>query len=131
MNINSNEPLFYPYSILVNKCSGSLNDINNSFAKLCVPEIVKNMNIKVFNLMSRINEKRHVSWHETCTCKCRLDAGIRNNKRCWNNEKCRCECRELNNKGRCADRFVWNPSICECECDKSCEIGEYLDYENC
>ena len=24
-----------------------------------------------------------------------------------------------------------NPSKCECECDKSCNIGEYLDYENC
>ena len=27
--------------------------------------------------------------------------------------------------------FIWNPSNCECECDKSCDIGEYLDYENC
>ena len=61
MNINSNESLFYPYNILVNKCSGSCNDINNSYAKLCIPDVVKNMNIKVFNLMSRINETRHVS----------------------------------------------------------------------
>ena len=28
-------------------------------------------------------------------------------------------------------RFIWNPSNCECECDKSCDIGEYLDYKNC
>ena len=34
-------------------------------------------------------------------------------------------------KGRCDDGFIWNPAICECECDKSCDIGEYLDYENC
>ena len=27
--------------------------------------------------------------------------------------------------------FIWNPSNCECECDKSCDVGEYLDYENC
>ena len=27
--------------------------------------------------------------------------------------------------------FVWNPSNCECECDKSCDVGEYLDYKNC
>ena len=80
MNINSNESLFYPYNILVNKCSGSCNDINNSYAKLCIPDVVKNMNIKVFNLMSRINETRHVSWHETCTRKCRLDASVCNDK---------------------------------------------------
>ena len=71
ININSNELSFYPYSILTNKCSGSCNDVNNPYAKLCVPDVVENMNNKVFNLMSRINETRHVSWHETCTCKCR------------------------------------------------------------
>ena len=37
ININSNEPLFYPYSIKVNKCSGSCNDINDPYSKLCVP----------------------------------------------------------------------------------------------
>ena len=31
----------------------------------------------------------------------------------------------------CNKGFIWNPSNCECECDKSCDIGEYLDYENC
>ena len=49
MNINSNEPLFYPYSVLANQCSGSCNDINNSYAKLHVPDFVKDMNIKRFN----------------------------------------------------------------------------------
>ena len=60
INLNSSEPSFYPYSVLVNKCSGSCNDINNPYAKLCVSNVVKDMNIKVFNLMSKINEKRHI-----------------------------------------------------------------------
>ena len=34
-------------------------------------------------------------------------------------------------KGRCDKGFIWNPSNCECECDKSCDVGEYIDYENC
>ena len=51
ININSNESLFYPYSILVNKCSGSCNNINDPFAKLCVPDVVKGRNVKVFNLI--------------------------------------------------------------------------------
>ena len=34
-------------------------------------------------------------------------------------------------KGMCKKRFIWNPSNCECECDKSCDVGEYLDYKNC
>ena len=45
ININYSEPLFYPYTILVNKCSGSCNDINNPYAKLCVPDVIKSMNI--------------------------------------------------------------------------------------
>ena len=131
ININSNECSFYPCSIFVNKCSASCNNINDPYAKLCFSHVVKNVNIKVFNLLSRTNETRHIKWHETCKFKCRLDASVRNNKQCWNNEKCRCQCKELIDKGRCDKGFVWNPSNCECECDKSCDVGEYLDYENC
>ena len=81
--------------------------------------------------MSRIDETRHMSWHETCTCKFKLDANVCNDTQRWNNDKCRFECKELIGKGMCDDRFIWNPSICECECDKSCDIGQYLDYEYC
>ena len=70
ININCNEPLFYPYNIKVNKCSGSYNNINDPYAKFCVPDVVKNMNVKVLNLISRTNETRHIKWHETCKCKC-------------------------------------------------------------
>ena len=72
MNVNSNEPSFYPYSIKLNKCSGSCNIINDPYEKLCVPDVVRNINIKVFNLMSRANRTRNVEWHETCKYKCRL-----------------------------------------------------------
>ena len=53
-----------------------------------------------------------------------------NNKH-WSNKKCMCECKELIDKGICDKRSIWNPSNCECECDKSSDIGEYLNYENC
>ena len=53
-----------------------------------------------------------------------------NNKQRWNNEKCRCECKELIDKGICDKRFILNPSNCKCEWDKSYDIREYLDYEN-
>ena len=52
VNVNSNEPIFYRYSISTSKCSGSCNSINDPYAKLCVPDIVKNLNVKVFNLIS-------------------------------------------------------------------------------
>ena len=60
VNVNSNDPIFYPFSLNTNKCSGSCNNINDPYAKLCVPDIFKNLNIKVFNLLSRTNETRHI-----------------------------------------------------------------------
>ena len=118
ININSNEPSFYPYSVKISKCSGSCNNINDPYAKLCVPDVVKNMNVKVFNLISRANKIRYIKWHETCKCKCRLDASVCNNKQRWNEDKCRCEWKELIEKGICDKAFNWNPSSCECKCDK-------------
>ena len=60
ININSNEPVFYPFSIKTSKCSGSCNNINDPYAKISVPDVIKNLNVKVFNLMSRTNETRHI-----------------------------------------------------------------------
>ena len=130
--INNNESVFYPFSIKVNKCSGSCNNINDSYAKLCVPDVAKKINVKIFNLMSFSNKKKHIKCYETCKCKCGLDVSICKNKQRWNEDKCRCECRkELNDKQSCDKGFISNPSNCNCECDKSCNIGKYLDYKNC
>ena len=63
INVNSYEPVFYPFSIKTTKCSGSCNNINDPYGKICVPDIAKNLNVKVFNLMSRTNETRHkMAW---------------------------------------------------------------------
>ena len=131
VNSNSNTSIFYPFRIKINKCSGKCNNINNPYAKFCVPDVIKDLNVKVFNLMSRTNETRHIKWHETCKCICRLDGIICNSKQRWNKNKCRCECKELIDKGTCDKGFIWNSSNCECECDKNYDIGEYLDYEKC
>ena len=55
VDINSNSPKFYPFSIKVNKCSSNCNDINDPYAKICVTDTVKDLNVRVFNLMSRTN----------------------------------------------------------------------------
>ena len=118
------------FGIKTGKCGGSCNNVSDLYAKMCVPDTVKNLNVKVFSLMSRTNETRHIEWHETCKCKCRLDASVCNNKQHWDDGKCRCECKELIDKGACDEGSFWNPTNCECECDKSCDVDEYFDYEN-
>ena len=132
IDVNNNEPVFYPYSIKVNKYSGSCSNINDPYAKLFVTDIIKNINVKVFNLMSRINEARQITWHETCKCVCTLTSAVYNSRQIWNKDKCRCECKEdLINKMVCDKGYICNPSNCACECDKSCGIGQYLNYKNC
>ena len=65
VNVNSNNPIFYLFSIKISKCSANCNNINDPYSKICVPDNIKK-NVKVFNLISRTNETRFIEWHETC-----------------------------------------------------------------
>ena len=94
INVNSNEPVFFSFSIKRSKCSGSCNNINDPYAKKCVPEVVKDLNVKAFNLMSRTNETRHMKSPETCKCNWILDASVCNIKQRLNDDKCPCKCKE-------------------------------------
>ena len=51
IDVSSNNPIFYPFSVKINRCSSNCNSNNDPYAKICVPDIVKNLNVKVFNLM--------------------------------------------------------------------------------
>ena len=49
--------------------------------------LVKDINITVFNLLSKTNETRYVSLHDTCACICGLDASVSSDKTRWHNDK--------------------------------------------
>ena len=49
VNVNSNSPIFYLFSMKTSKRSGNCNNINNPYAKICVPDVIKNLNVKVYN----------------------------------------------------------------------------------
>ena len=75
VNVNSKKPVFFRFSIKISECSGRCNNINNPYEKLCVPDVIKNLNVRIFSLMSRINDTRYIEWHE---------------KLRRNDDKCRC-----------------------------------------
>ena len=104
VSVNGDSPVFFPYSIKISKCSGSCNNINNPLAKLCVRDVVKYLNIKVFNLVSGTNEIRCID--EMCKCKCRFNSSVCNNDQRWNDDKCKCEWKVLIDKGICHKRFI-------------------------
>ena len=104
--VNTNNAVFYPVSVKVNKCSGNCNNINDPYARLCVPNVVKKINLKVFNLMSWNNQTKQLKWHESCKCECRLNSIACNNKQKWNIDKFKCECKELVEKQERDKRFI-------------------------
>ena len=72
VNVNGDEPVFFAFSIKTSKCSGRCNNINYSY----VLDVANNLNVKVFNLMSKGNETRHTEWHETCKYDCKFRAYV-------------------------------------------------------
>ena len=129
VNEGVGEALFYLYNVLVNKCSGSCDTLDNPMSKLCVPNIIKRVNMKVYNFLMMLNETRNVLWHESCK---RLNSSVCNNKQIWNSDTCRCDCNEdFAGIISCDKGYTWNSSTCECQCDMWCKPGQYLDHKNC
>ena len=60
VNVNTNYHIFYPFSIKTTKCSGNCNNINDPCARICAPDVVKDLNVKVFNLMSKTQETKNI-----------------------------------------------------------------------
>ena len=73
--------MLYPFSIKANRCNGNCNNMSNAYSRVCVPNVVKNITAKVFDLMSWKNKTRQI-----CKCVCRLDPIICNNKQKWNKD---------------------------------------------
>ena len=129
VNEGVGEALFYPYNVLVNKCSGSCNTLDDPTEKMSVPNIIKRINMKVYNFLMRLNETRNVLWHESCKCVCQLNSSVCNSKQIWNSDTCRCDDYNEDFAGiiSCDKGYMWNPSICACECDMWCKPGQHLD----
>ena len=126
VNQGVGEALFYLYNVLVN------NMLDNPMAKLYIPNIIKRVNLKVYNFLMRLNEIRNVLWHESSKCVYRLNSSVCNNKQIWNSDTCRCDCNEdFAGIINCTKGYLWNPSTCECQCDMWCKPGQYLDHKNC
>ena len=84
--VAKSEHMTFPCDLKVNRCNGSCNNITNPYAKVCVPYIIKNVSVKMFDLMTLTNKTKQVIFHESCKCVCRLDTIASNNKQKWNND---------------------------------------------
>ena len=96
-------------------------------AKLCVPNVIKRVNMQVYNFLMRLNGTRNVLWYV-----CKLNSSVCNNKHIWNSDTCRCDCNEdFAGIISCDKGYTWNPSTCECQCDMWCKPGQNSHHKNC
>ena len=119
--IVNNDYMTFPYKIKVDKCVGSCNDVKNPYFKVCLPDVVKNISIKVFDSLSQRNVLKNISFHKSCKCGCLFDEKVCNNLQKWNKEKCRCECLK---KKKCGDSSFFNVVNCSCELRKAAALIE-------
>ena len=118
----------FSYKIKVDKCVGSCNDVKNPYFKVCLPDVVKNISVKFFDLISRKNVSKNITFHKSCKCDCLLDEKVCYNKQKWNKYKCRYEFLEIK---ECESGSFWNIVNFRCEFKKAAALiaAEECDVE--
>ena len=82
----------YPFTVKWDRCVGSCNTLNDPFSIKYVFQIKQDLNLSMFNMITRINES--LTKHISCECKCKLGGANCNSNQWWNNDKCWCECKK-------------------------------------
>ena len=77
--IIDNDYMTFPYKIGADRCIGSCNDKDNPYFKFCLPDCIKNIGVKSFNLLSNKNVLKNISFHQSCKYGCLLDEIIYKN----------------------------------------------------
>ena len=131
INLNLDEIHYYSFIISMNKCDGTCNTAEDPFGRICVLYKMKDVNMKVFNMIKGINTSKTHAKLISCECRCNFDGIKWNSRQEWNNHKCQRECRKTINNLACEKDYAWNPSTCAYECGKGCGIGKYLKYHKC
>ena len=127
--ITDNDYMTFPYKIGVDRCIGSCKD--NPYFKFCLPDSIKNISVKPFDLISKKNVLKNISFHQSCKCGCLLHEKVCNNLQKWNKDKCRCEYLKIRD---CDIRYSWNVNNCRCEMKKLTALTEserFLETEEC
>ena len=102
------------------------NDSDNLYFKVCLPDSIKNISVKSFDLISKKNVLKNISFHLNCKCGCLLDEKVCNNLQRWNKDKCRCECLKITD---CDIGYSWNVNNGRCEMKKLAALIETKEYD--
>ena len=74
IDINPFELKYYPFMINLCKCSGRCHSVDDLSTKIYGPSKTKDINVKVFNMITNINESETLVKYISCDCKCKFDS---------------------------------------------------------
>ena len=122
INIRSNEYTqglcYYVFVINLDKYVRSCNALNDLSKKVYVPNAIEDLNLNVFNIITRINESKTLTKHIPCKCKFRFDGRKCNSDQKGNNDKRQCKWKNVKEHHVCKKDCVWNPVACSWNNDK-------------
>ena len=95
IDLNPVEFNYYPFMISLDKCSGNCNSVDDLYTKTSVPSKTKDINVKVFNMITNKNETKKVVKHTSCYCKCKFNSTTCNSNQIRNNDTCQCDCKNF------------------------------------
>ena len=64
---------YYPFEIKLDRCVGSCNTLNDLTNKVCIPNKTEDLNLRVFNMIRKINQSKTLTNNISFECKCRFD----------------------------------------------------------
>ena len=83
----------YPFVANLGGCNGICNTLDDLSSRIWTPNKTEDVNLNVFNMITRINESKAIPKHISCDCRCKFDGGKCNSNQKWNNDKCWCQCK--------------------------------------
>ena len=92
----SHEFHYYPFTVKLDKCVGICNTPNDLSDKVCKPNKAEDLNLNVFNIITRINELKTLRKYVSCKFKYKFVGKNCNSDQWWNNDKCRYKCKKHN-----------------------------------
>ena len=109
----------YPFAVNLDRRNESCNTLNDTSSRICVINKIKVVNLRIFKMITGINESKTLTKHISYKCICKFDTRKCSSNQKWNNDKCQCEYKNLAEHHVCVKKVTfWNPVTCTSETGK-------------
>ena len=92
-DLNLDELHYCPFMSILDRCDGSCNTVEDPFGRICVPNKMKVVTLKVFQMITGVNKSKTLMKHISCDCECKFNGRRCMSKQKWTTGKCLFECK--------------------------------------